>query len=117
MLTDAEINVFKKGLDFEQIQLKINEARPRRVFNEFCTRMCLKWHFWNEPQKLDGTAAFTPKSTWHSPKGYACQENFLSQIEDLFETPISDLQHANISTEEWQTVRFLASEKQIGVLA
>ena len=42
--------------------------------------MHLKWHFWDEPQRFDKTPAFTPKSTWHPPKGHASLEVFLSQV-------------------------------------
>ena len=39
--------------------------------------MRLKWHFRDEPQGFNETPAFTPKSTWHPPKGHACLEDFL----------------------------------------
>ena len=81
VLTDAEIKVLGKGLDFAPIQRKINEPELRRDFNEFCRRMRLKWHFRDEPQGFNETPAFTPKSTWHPPKGHACLEVFLSQVE------------------------------------
>ena len=92
VLTDAEIKVLGKGLDFVPIQRKINEPELRRDFNEFCRRMRLKWHFRDEPQGFNETPAFTPKSTWHPPKGHACLEVFLSQVEkEIFEIPFSDL--------------------------
>ena len=76
VLTDAEIKVLGKGLDFAPIQRKINEPELRRDFNEFCRRMRLKWHFRDEPQGFNEIPAFTPKSTWHPPKGHACLEVF-----------------------------------------
>ena len=92
MLTDTEIKVLERGLDFAPIQRKINEPELRRDFNEFCRRMRLKWHFRDEPQGFNETPAFTPKSTWRPPKGNACLEVFLSQVEkELFEIPFSDL--------------------------
>ena len=42
VLTDTEIKVLEKGLDFAPIQRKINEPELRRDFNEFCRRMRLK---------------------------------------------------------------------------
>ena len=45
VLTDAEINVLEKGLDYAPIQNKINEPELRTDFEEFCRKMCLKWHF------------------------------------------------------------------------
>ena len=45
VLTDTEIKVLEKGLDFALIQKKINEPELRSDFNKFCRRMRLKWHF------------------------------------------------------------------------
>ena len=110
MLTDTEIKVLEKGLDFALIQHKINEPELRRDFNEFC-RMHVKWDFWDEPQGFNETPAFTPKSTWHPHKGHACLEVFLSQVEkEIFEILSSDL---NMSREEWQAVRSLANDRSI----
>ena len=76
--------------------------------------MRLKWHFRDEPQGFNETPAFTPKSTWHPPKGHACLEVFLSQIEkEIFEIPFSDLKYSNMSREEWQAVRSLADDRSI----
>ena len=76
--------------------------------------MRLKWHFRVEPQGLNETPTFTPKSTWHPPKRHACQEVFLSQVgNEFFEIPSSDLKYSNMSREEWQTVRSLADDRSI----
>ena len=48
ILTDIEIKVLEKGLDYAPIQNKINEPELRKDFEEFCKRMMLKWHFRNE---------------------------------------------------------------------
>ena len=42
VLTDIEIKVLEKGLDYAPIQNKINEPEPKRVFEEFCRRSRLK---------------------------------------------------------------------------
>ena len=39
VLTDTEIKVLEKDLDFAPIQKKINEPELRSYFNEFCRRM------------------------------------------------------------------------------
>ena len=49
VLSEAEIKVLEKGLDFAPIQNKINEPELRKDFDEFCRRMRIKWHFRNEP--------------------------------------------------------------------
>ena len=76
--------------------------------------MHLKQHFQDEPQDFNETPTFTPKSTWHPPKGHACLEVLLSQVE-IFKIPSSDLKYSNISREDWQTVRSLAHDRSIGV--
>ena len=42
MLTNTEINVLEKGLDFTSIVKKLNEPEIRSDFNDFCWRMRLK---------------------------------------------------------------------------
>ena len=47
-LSESEIKVLEKGLDFAPFQRKVNEPELRRDFQEFCRRMRIKWHFRNE---------------------------------------------------------------------
>ena len=49
ILSDTEIRILEKGLDFASIQNKINEPELRRDFKELCPRMALRWPFRNEP--------------------------------------------------------------------
>ena len=70
-LTDIEIKVLEKGLNYAPIQNKINELELRRDFEGFCRRMILKWHFRNEP-----TPYFASKLTWKPPKGHPHLEVF-----------------------------------------
>ena len=48
VLSESEIKVLEKGLDFAPFQRKVNEPELRRDFQEFCRRMRIKWHFRNE---------------------------------------------------------------------
>ena len=48
VLSDSEIKVLEKGLDFPPIQGKIDEPKLRKDFNEFCRRMRINWNFRNE---------------------------------------------------------------------
>ena len=41
-LSEAEIKVSEKGLDYAPIQNKINEPKLMNDFNEFCRKMHLK---------------------------------------------------------------------------
>ena len=52
LLSDNEIKVLEKGLDFAAMQRKINKPGLRFDFGEFCRRMRIKWHFRNEVKNL-----------------------------------------------------------------
>ena len=64
VLTDTEIKVLEKGLDFTPIKKKLNEPELRSDFNEFCRRMGLKWHFQDESENFNEVPVFNPKSRW-----------------------------------------------------
>ena len=49
VLTETEIKVLEKGLDYAPIQKKINKPELRKDFSEFCQCMRNKWYFRNEP--------------------------------------------------------------------
>ena len=109
MLTDAEIKVLEKVLEFAPIQRKINEPELKQDFNDFSRRMSLKWYFRDEIQEFSET-----KSTWNTPKGYPCLEVFLSEAEnELFEITKQDLMYFNLSKEEWRATRSLADDGSV----
>ena len=114
VLTDTEINVLERGLDFAPIQKKLNEPELRSDFNEFCRRTSLKWHFRDESENFSEVSVFTLKSRWQSTQGYPCLEVFLSQVEnELFELPKADIKCSNLSREEWNAIRSLADDRNI----
>ena len=45
VLTEDEMKVLEKGLDFAFIQRKVNEPELRQDFEDFGRRMRIKWHF------------------------------------------------------------------------
>ena len=102
VLTDTEINILGKGLDYAPIQNKINQPELRKDFEKFCRRMGIKWYFSNDiSENFSGKPAFTPKSKWKPPKGHPSLEVFLSKIEkELFELAESPLNYSNLSKEE-----------------
>ena len=63
VLTDAEIKILEKGLDFAPLQGKINEPELKQDFKGFCRSMRLKWYFWDEQQEFRETLAFSAKSS------------------------------------------------------
>jgi len=106
VLSEYEIKVLEKGLDFAPIQNKINEPELMSDFQEFCRRMRIKWHFRNsQPQNVQGTQTFAPKSTWKPPIGHPNLEVFLEKTkEDLFKSIKKPLRYSNLCKEEWQAV-------------
>ena len=64
VLTDTQIKVLEKGLDFAPIQRKLNEPELRRGFKEFCRCMRLKWNFRDEPTPFfSEKLSISPKSS------------------------------------------------------
>ena len=47
-MSDTEIKILEKGLDYAPIQNKVNELELRQDFDEFSRKMHLKWFFRNE---------------------------------------------------------------------
>ena len=91
VLTDLEIKVLEKDLDFATIQGK------RQDFAEFCRRIHTKWFFRNEPtpHQFSEVPAFLPKSSWKPPKGHPNLEVFLSQLKnEIFKMPFDNLKHS-----------------------
>ena len=115
VLTEAEIKVLEKGLDYAPIENKVNEPKLRSDFEEFCRRMRLKWYFRNDPTPdFSEKPSFTPKSSWKPPTGHPNLEDFLSELEkQIFKMEDSKLGYSNFSKEEWQAMRALADDRSI----
>ena len=102
VLTEDEIKVLEKGLDFAPIQRKVNEPELRQDFENFCRRMRIKWHFRNEPtDNFSEKLAFSSKALWKPPLGHPNLEVFLSQVEnELFGITKEPTRYSNLSLEE-----------------
>ena len=88
MLTDTELKVFEKGLDFAPLQKKINKLE---------LRMRLKWHFWVKSESFSEVTGSKPKSKWQPPQGYLCLEVYLNKVEnELFELPKANIKNSNL---------------------
>ena len=71
ILTDTEIKILEKGLDFARVQKKINEPELRSNFEEFCRGVRTKWHFRNEPTPDFSNVPYVKsKSKWSPPEGH-----------------------------------------------
>ena len=115
VLSETEIKILEKGLDFAPIQRKVNEPELRKDFDDFCRRMRIKWHFRNEPSdNFSEIPAFRPKSSWKPPLGHPNLEVFLSSIEEeLFKNVVTPLRYSNLTGEEWRAIRSLADDRSI----
>ena len=83
VLSESEIKILEKGLDFLPFQRKVNEPELRRDFEEFCRSMRIKWHFRNETSEdFSEVPAFSPKSSWPPHQGHANLEVHLRQVEN-----------------------------------
>ena len=67
VLSQGEINVLKKDLEFSPTASFIIETDLRRDFNEFSRKMKFKWYFRNETQGSKEMPTFQTKSTWNPP--------------------------------------------------
>ena len=116
VLTEDEIKVLEKGLDFAPIQRKVNEPELRQDFDNFCRRMSIEWHFRNEPSdNFSEIPAFSPKSSHKPPLGHLnLGQVFLSQVEnELFEITKEPTRYSNLSQEEWRAIRTFAGNRSI----
>ena len=113
VLTEAEIKVLEKGLDYAPIQDKVNEPELRSEFEEFCWRMRFKWYFRNDSTPdFSQKSSFTPKSSWKPPTGHPNLDVFLSELEkQIFKIVGSKLDYSNFSKEEWQVMGALADDR------
>ena len=113
VLTEAEIKVLEKGLDYATIQNNYNEPELHSDFGEFCRRMHLKWYICNDPTpNFSEKPSFTPKSSWKPTTGHPNLGVFLSELEkQIFKIVDSKLGYSNFSKEEWQAMRALADDR------
>ena len=68
VLSETEIKISEKGLDYAPIQNKVTEPELRQDFDEFSRKMRLKWYFRNEAtEDFSETPSFRCKSSWKHP--------------------------------------------------
>lgn len=77
VLSDSEIKVLKKNLEFAPIQGKIDEPELRKDLHEFSRRMRIKWNFLNVPsQDFSEVRAFRVKSSRKPRKDHPNLKHF-----------------------------------------
>ena len=95
VLSDTEIRVLEKGLDFASIQNKVSEHKLRRDFKKFCRRMRLKWHFSNQ---------------WH----FRSNMNFFRFLINVYFIPIFLRKNGKL-LDHWQKIDLLLLKRQTKV--
>ena len=79
VLSEIEIQVLEKGLDFVPIQKSINEPKLRKDFEDLSRRMCIRWNFRDQPSEdFSNKPAFRPKSNCKPPSGHPGLELFFT---------------------------------------
>ena len=117
VLTEAEISVLSKGLNFCPTPTKIESEQLKQDFFDFSRKMRLKWYFRDEvSQDFSEVPAFRKKSKWQPPeKDWSPYvEVFLSELEkELFSIEPSGRNHPNLSPEEREALKLLENDKSI----
>ena len=125
MLSEIQIQVLEKRLDFAPIQMFINELALRKHFEDFSKRIRIRANFRDQTRRFgdfgdfgdfSDKPVFRPKSNWKPPPGQTSLELFLSQLEkEIFDGLLNDSISipSNISKKEWNTLRGLADDRSI----
>ena len=117
MLSEIEIQVLGKGLDFVPIQMSKKEPEQRKDFEDFSRRMRIRGNFWDQSSKIfSDKPTFCPKSNWKPPPSHPGLEQFLSQLEkEIFNGFLNDSISipSNMSNKEWKALRGLADDRSI----
>ena len=115
VLSETEIKVLEKGLDYAPIQKKISKPELKKDSSEFYRRMRSKWYFRNEPTPpFSEVPCCKNKSSWRPPNGHPALEILLSKVEkDLFEICKKQETYSNFNSEEWKAMRSLADDRNL----
>ena len=117
VLSEIEIQVLEKGLDFAPIQRSINEPELRKDFEDFSRRMRIRWNFRDQlSEDFPDKPAFRPKSNWKLLSRHPDLELFLSQLEkEIFNGLLNDSISipSNMSKEEREALRGLTDDRSI----
>ena len=117
VLSEIEVQVLKKGLDFAPIQKTKNEPELRKDFEDFSRRMRITWNFRDQSSEdFSDKPAFRRKCSWKHLPGHSELELFWSQLEkEIFNGLLNDSVSipSNMSKEEWEALRKLSDDRSI----
>ena len=121
-LTDSEISLLSKGLNFIRISNSIDKANLKTKLESLVRIFQLKWHFRNEDNEFD-LEQFNPNSTFPDKKKKstfnlrnkdAATEIYMSSLEEtLMKIEIPTHECDNITRKERKALQDLENDKNI----
>ena len=103
-LTDSEISLLPKGLNFVPTSNTIDKAKLKMELEALDRILRLKWHFRNEENEFD-LDQFKPKSTFNPCNKYAAIEVYMRSLEEkLMKIEISKDKYNNLTSKEQQAL-------------
>ena len=112
-LTDSEISLLCKGLNFVPTSNTIDKAKLKRELEALGRMLRLKWHFRNEEKDFD-PEKFKPKSTFNPRNKDAAIEIYMSSLEEkLMKIEIPKDKFNNLTSKERKALYDLKNDKNI----
>ena len=112
-LTDSEISLLSKGLNFVPTSNTIDKAKLKRELETLGRMLRLKWHFRNEEKDFD-PEKFKPKSTFNPGNKDAAIEIYMSSLEEkLMKIEIPKDKFKNLTNKERKALYDLKNDKNI----
>ena len=115
VLTEAEISLLDKGLQFVPTPEKIDRYQIKKDLERLGRHIRLKMHFRNEPtENFSTTPAFRVPSNWTPPINDIQLEIYLSEIEEqLSNINENGKSYPNLSPDELKALKDLANDDTI----
>ena len=112
-LTDSEISLLSKGLNFVPTSNTIDKAKLKTELEALGRILRLKWHFKNEENEFD-LDQFKPKSSFNPRNKDAAIEIYISSLEEkLVKIEIPTDKYNNLTRKERQALYDLKNDKNI----
>ena len=114
-LTDSEISLLAKGLDFVPNSNRIDKTKLKMELETLGRILRWKWLFKNEENEFD-LDQFKPKSSFNPRDKEAATEVYMSSLEEkLMKIKIAKDKYNNLTSKEQQVVYDLKKDKNIVV--
>lgn len=116
-LTEAEISVLLKGLDFCPVPIDFDKEQLKNAFADFARKLRSKWYFKDDVS--DGFSeipSFRVKSGWQAPEESwgPYIEVFLSELlDDISKIEDQGSYHPSLSKDEREALKTLSSDTSI----